>query len=77
VIEARTSPNSISKIAPPIPAGWSVALIPSALTLAPGEEHEVKAEITPPAGFKGVTPFNVTARDDIGLVGVTLLVEAV
>ena len=78
VIEARASPRSISKIAPPVPAGWSVALIPSALTLAPGQEHEVKAEITPPAGFKGVAPFNVTARDDIGLVGgVTLLVEAV
>jgi hypothetical protein len=78
VIEAAARPRSISKIAPPVPAGWNVALIPSALTLAPGQEHEVKAEITPPPGYKGVLPFNVTARDDIGLVGgVTLRVEVV
>jgi hypothetical protein len=44
--------------------------------LAPGEEKSVTAEITPPAGFKGTMPFNVTGWDDNGPVGgVTLNVE--
>ena len=41
-----------------------------------GEEKEVQAEITPPSGFHGTMPFNVTGFDDYGPVGgVTLLVE--
>lgn len=66
----------ISKTAPPIPAGWNVVLTPSKLQLLGGEEKQVKAEITPPNGFHGTMPFNVTGMDDYGLVGgVTLVVE--
>jgi hypothetical protein len=66
----------ISKTAPPIPAGWTVTLTPSELQLAPGEERQVQAEITPPAGFTGSMPINVTGWDDSGPIGgVTLIVE--
>src|SRR5262249_18424014 len=43
----------ISRSAPPVPAGWTVTLNPSELQLLPGEEKEVTAQVTPPAGFKG------------------------
>jgi hypothetical protein len=72
---ARTSPAA--KTAPPIPPGWTVVLTPDALELAPGEEKNVQAVITPPAGFAGSMPFNVTGYDDAGPIGgVTLIVEA-
>lgn len=68
--------REIGKDAPPVPDGWEVVLTPSELTLAAGEEKTITAEITPPPGFKGTMPFNVTARDDIGpFGGVTLTVE--
>jgi hypothetical protein len=68
--------RDISKNAPPVPPGWTITLTPSELQLAPGEEKSVTAEITPPAGFKGTMPFNVTGWDDNGPVGgVTLNVE--
>lgn len=73
---AASDSRSISKIAPPIPAGWTVSLIPDKLQLAPGEEQQVQAEITPPAGFAGSMPINVTGWDDDGPIGgVTLTVE--
>lgn len=66
----------ISKTAPPVPAGWNVVLTPSTLQLLTGEEKPVQAQITPPPGFHGTMPFNVTGVDDYGPVGgVTLLVE--
>lgn len=69
--------RSISKNAPPIPAGWTVRLTPNGLQLGPDEEKEIRAEITPPSGFKGKMAFNVTGRDDYGPIGgVTLIVEA-
>jgi hypothetical protein len=68
--------RTISKNAPPIPPGWAVTLTPSELHLAPGAEQDVKAEITPPTGFKGKMSFNVSGLDDHGPVGgVTLTVE--
>ena len=68
--------RGISKTAPPIPAGWNVVLTPSVQQLLTGEEKEVQAAITPPTGFHGTMPFNVTGIDDYGLVGgVTLVVE--
>ena len=66
----------LSRAATPVPAGWSVELSPSELLLTPGEDEQVKAVITPPPGFTGSMPFNVTAQDEIGpLGGVTLTVE--
>ena len=74
-----TSPakkRSIAKSAPPVPAGWSVAFTPDKLQLAPGEEQQVSATITPPPGFTGRKSFNVTSHDEYGPIGgVTLTVE--
>jgi len=68
--------RAISNVAPPIPAGWSVVLTPDKLQLHAGEEKDVQVEITPPGGFHGTVPFNVTGFDDYGTVGgVTVLVE--
>lgn len=73
---AATRARELRQPAPQVPAGWTVELTPSELVLAPGEEKTVTAEITPPPGFSGRMPFNVTARDDIGpFGGVTLTVE--
>jgi hypothetical protein len=66
----------VSKVAPPIPDGWTVVITPKELELAPGEEKPVHTEITPPPGFSGSMSFNVTGHDNVGLVGgVTLRVE--
>jgi hypothetical protein len=68
--------RSILKTAPPVPPGWSVAFAPNEFELAPGEERSVVASITPPPGFTGRMPFNVTSRDEYGPIGgVTLTVE--
>jgi hypothetical protein len=67
---------SLSKTAPPLPAGWNIALNPETLQLEPNDEQNVQAQITPPAGFSGSMPVNVTAWDEIGPVGgVTLIVK--
>ena len=69
--------RTISKTAPPVPPGWSIAFNPNELQLAQDEERSVAATITPPSGFTGEMSFNVTARDEYGPVGgVTLRVEA-
>lgn len=76
IFAAGARSRDISKTAPPVPSGWNVVLTPSALQVLFGDEKEVTAEITPPAGFHGTMPFNVTAIDDYGAVGgVTLTVE--
>jgi hypothetical protein len=68
--------REVSKVAPPVPAGWSVTLSPDQFELAPGEERTVQAEITPPAGFTGSVPINVTGWDGARVFGgVTLTVE--
>jgi hypothetical protein len=68
--------RTISKDAPPVPAGWQVVLIPDRLQLLAGEEKDVTVEISPPSGFHGNVPFNITGMDDYGPVGgVTVLVE--
>ena len=67
----------VSRIAPPVPDGWNVVLTPASLSLAPGEEQQVQVEVTPPPGFQGTMPVNVTGYDSNGPVGgVTLTVEA-
>lgn len=66
----------ISKTAPPVPPDWTVTITPTQLQLAPGEETTVQAAITPPPGFSGIMPFNITARNNIRPIGgVTLYVE--
>jgi hypothetical protein len=76
IYAAGKGSRAINKTAPPVPAGWTVAFIPNELNLAAGEEQQVMAEITPPSGFHGTMPFNVTGLDDYGAVGgVTLRVE--
>ncbi len=60
----------------PVASGWEVALTPERFDLDPGFEQLVTAAITPPPGFVGSMPFNVTAIDDGGpFGGVTLLVD--
>jgi hypothetical protein len=76
IFVAGKGPRAISKTAPPIPAGWNVVLTPNNLQLLAGEEKAVQAQITPPPGFHGTMPFNVTGLDDYGPAGgVTLIVE--
>jgi len=68
--------RTITKVAPPVPAGWTIVLTPDQLQLAQGEERQVQVKITPPAGFSGSMPINVTGWDANGPVGgVTLVVE--
>ena len=68
--------RAVSKVAPSVPEGWTVVLTPDSLQLAQGEEQQVQAEITPPPGFSGSMPINVTGWDANGPVGgVTLTVE--
>jgi len=68
--------RQVSKVAPPVPDGWTVVLTPDTLQLAPGEEQTVQAQITPPPGFTGSMPINVTGFDANGPIGgVTLTVE--
>ena len=75
-VAAGKPSRAISKVAPPVPAGWDVVLTPGTLHLLAGEEKTVQAQITPPGGFHGTMPVNVTGLDDYGLVGgVTLVVE--
>jgi hypothetical protein len=72
----RERTRSVSKVAPPIPKGWTVVLTPNELKIEQGEEKQVQAEITPPPGFSGSMPINVTGWDIHGPIGgVTLIVE--
>jgi hypothetical protein len=76
IFVAGARAKAINKVAPPVPAGWTITLTPNQLQLLAGEEKQVTADITPPSGFHGAMPFNVTGFDDYGLVGgVTLIVE--
>jgi hypothetical protein len=60
----------------PVPEGWTVAVEPPGLTLAPGEGAEVQVEVTAPDRFSGRQAFNLNALAEDELVGgVTLIVE--
>lgn len=60
----------------PVPDGWSVVLDPSEPRLAAEAETTVRVTVTPPDGFRGRQPLNVSAFDERGFVGgVTLYVE--
>jgi hypothetical protein len=68
--------REVDRIAPPVPPGWAVVLTPAELHLAPGDEQNVQLEITPPAGFSGSLPINVTGWDGTRSIGgVTMTVE--
>jgi hypothetical protein len=43
----------------PVPPGWTVAVSPADVPLAPEAEAEIEVAITPPAGFAGRQAFNV------------------
>jgi hypothetical protein len=58
----------------PVPPGWAVELTPSSFTLDPGQEVDVSAVITPPAGFIGQQAFNVRAVHGAGPAGGVSLV---
>ena len=74
--EAKDPAQRLVRSAPPVPEGWTVTLTPAELRVGAGEEADVAAAITPPAGFHGRMPFNVTGFDENGVVGgVTLTVE--
>src|SRR5262245_6893920 len=65
-----------SRAAHPVPPGWTVQFTPPAATLLPGEEVDVKVDITPPSGFTGQQAFNVHAVMETGVYagGVTVYV---
>lgn len=60
----------------PVPAGWVVAITPSAPTLLPNESVPITVSATPPLGFVGNQVVNVHAFHASGLAGgVTLTVN--
>ena len=59
----------------PIPAGWTMNIVPPEVTLASGAQASIAVSISPPTGFTGTMPFNVNARyKDRYAGGVTLYV---
>ena len=59
----------------PLPAGFAVAIDPDTPSLAPGETTPIHVRVTPPGGFVGTQPVNVTAyHDHVPAGGVTLTV---
>ena len=59
----------------PVPAGWTIGIVPNAPDLQPGEEIDIGVTITPPNGFAGKMPFNINAKHgDTYAGGVTLVV---
>jgi hypothetical protein len=60
----------------PVPDGWRVAVTPSQMPLAAGEQFDVTVDITSPDGFVGRQVFNVHGRIGSQLLGgVTLYVD--
>lgn len=61
----------------PVPAGWTVAIEPSALDLDAGEQRDVTVTVTPPDTFAGEQTINVNALHGTDLAGgVTLRVRS-
>jgi hypothetical protein len=59
-----------------VPAGWTVAITPDTVSLAPGAEATIDVDAEPPAGFNGEKAFNVNAfGDGVFAGGVTLVVR--
>lgn len=74
---AAGAAREVSKLAPPVPDGWTVSITPSEFTLEPEQEMAVEAAITPAAGYSGSTPINIAAYEGPNPIGgVTILVEA-
>jgi hypothetical protein len=60
-----------------VPAGWTVAIAPDVISLAPGAEATIDVDVTPAAVFSGEKAFNVNAfGDGVFAGGVTLVVRA-
>ena len=80
----RQAPGTVEHVPPqhdrrnaPLPAGWTVTFDPEHPVLAAGDEVDVTATVTAPAGFHGRQPVNVHAFTGEGLAGgVTLYVES-
>lgn len=72
--EARLARHHPS--AHPVPTGWSIDVNPEQPSLAPGDALTVSVLATPPPGWTGTQPLNVTAYDDTDTAagGVTLTV---
>jgi hypothetical protein len=59
----------------PVPAGWSVSIVPEHPTLLAGASIQVAVTVTPPDGFVGSQSVNVDAFHELGPAGgVTLTV---
>jgi hypothetical protein len=59
----------------PLPAGWTVKLLPDEVILGPGEQETVTVDVTAPDGFSGQQAINVNALAGNWLAGgVTLVV---
>lgn len=58
----------------PTPPGWSIQIAPSQVALNPGQTSDIQVTITPPNGWVGRQPINVSALYDEGVYagGVTL-----
>ena len=52
-----------------VPAGWAIVITPDSVALLPDEEQTIQVDITPPAGFTGLQPFNVSAFADKQFAG--------
>jgi hypothetical protein len=58
------------------PEGWGIELAPERLVLAPGEQVDVRVNVSAPDGFRGRQAINVNAFDHAVLTGgVTLYAE--
>ena len=70
-IQARNS-----RTANPLPPGWTIAFNPPAPALAPGQEMEVSAIVTPDNAFHGTLPVNVHTFSGNELIGgITVVVR--
>lgn len=59
-----------------VPEGWGIELAPERLVLAPGEQVDVRVNLSAPEGFRGRQAINVNAFDHAVLTGgVTLYAE--
>ena len=59
-----------------MPEGWGIELDPESVVLSPGEQVDVRVNLSAPEGFRGRQAINVNAFDNAVLTGgVTLYAE--
>jgi hypothetical protein len=53
----------------PVPNGWSVAIAPDAVVLAPDDVVDISVTVDPPTGWTGAQTINVNAFNEFGIAG--------